>query len=351
MKKSFRILGLGAVVVLITAFLIVRTLPRTKAGNLPRVQVVPAVQVAAPTRETVTDALQYTGTMTPIQQADVYAKVYGNLEAVFVNIGQAVRSGQMLAVIDTTLLAQQYHQAEATFMNDSLQFVRTQTLYTENLGAKADVDNARAAMDVAQATRNDAATQLGYARITAPFSGTITRRLLDPGAVVTAGNATLFTLMDLDSLKVLINVIEKDIPRVTKGQRVQLVVDAYPDRIYTGVVRRSSEAEATDTRTMIVEIDAPNPDHSLKAGMFANVHLILDQRDQALTIPTSAVLRDSTRQWIFAVADSTAHRMTVETGVEQNNRTEIIKGLTGTEKVVVVGQQFVKDGGPVRIQP
>jgi membrane fusion protein (multidrug efflux system) len=277
--------------------------------------------------------------------------VIGNLEGVYINIGEAVRQGQLLAMIDTTLLAQQYAQASATYNNAKLQYDRAKDLFAKNLGAKQDVDNSQAAMLVAQANADNAATQLSYSRITAPFPGIITQRFLDPGAVVTANNATLFTLMDLDSMRVFVNVLERDIPAVTIGKKADITVDAYPDRHFEGIVTRSSQAVDPATRTLSVEVDAPNRDHTLKPGMFTNVTVILGQHENVVTVPAEAVLGDSNGHWVFTVADNnTAHRVPVKTGAEQNNRTEIVSGLSGQEKLIVVGQQFVKDGGPVNIQ-
>ena len=349
MKKTLKFVLLAAGVLAIAGIIGYRAAHRASAKT-PRQQPVPAVKIAQPVVETIVNSLEYTGNMMPIQQAGVYSKVTGNLEAVYANIGEAVRTGQLLAVIDTTLLVQQYAQNAATYENAKIQYERARDLFAKDLGPKQDVDNAQAAMLVAQANANNAATQLGYARITAPFTGVITQRFLDPGAVVTANNATLFTLMDLDSMRVFVNVLEKDIPAVTTGKRATITVDAYPDRKFDGAVTRSSQAIDPSTRTMTVEIDVPNREHTLKGGMFSRVTLVVGEHPNSVTLPTQAVLGDSTGHWVFVAENNVARRVPVKTGVEEDNRTEITTGLTGQERVIVVGQQFVKDGGPVNIQ-
>ncbi len=351
MKKRHRYIWFGVAVLIVIGVIGYRLSNRTDPAKAQRQQPVPAVKVASPSVETITASVQYTGSMTAIRQAGVYSKVVGNLENVYVNIGDVVHEGQLLAMIDTTLLAQQYAQAAATFHNAELQYQRSKDLYTQNLGSKQDEDNAEAAMLVAKANAENAATQLSYARITAPFSGVITQRFLDPGAVVTASNATLFTLMNLDSMRVLVNVLEKDIPQVTVGKEADIMVDAYPDRHFAGRVARTSDAVDPATRTLTAEIDASNRDHALKPGMFSKVTIVLGEHRNAVTVPTQAVLGDSTGSWVFTVVDNhTAHRVPVETGVQQNERTEILSGLTGEEKLIVVGQQFVKDGAPVNVE-
>jgi membrane fusion protein (multidrug efflux system) len=351
MKKSLRFVLFAAVVVFVIGIIGFRATHRASAAKIQRQQPVAAVKIAQPVVETITSTLEYTGNMMPIQQAGVYSKVTGNLEAVYANIGEAVRGGQLLAVIDTTLLAQQYAQTAATYENAKIQYERARDLFAQNLGPKQDVDNTQAAMIVAQANANNAATQLSYARITAPFTGVITQRFLDPGAVITANNATLFTLMDLDSMRVFINVLERDIPAVTTGRRATITVDAYPDRQFDGVVTRSSQAIDPNTRTMMVEIDVPNREHTLKGGMFSRVTLVVGEHPSSVTLPTQAVLGDSTGNWVFTVGENNlAHRVPVKIGIAQNNLTEITSGLSGQERVIVVGQQFVKDGAPVNIQ-
>lgn len=351
MKKSLRFILFAVVVLFVVGMIGYRVAHSGDAAKTSRQAPVPAVRVALPAQETMTNSLQFTGSMMPIQQAGVYSKVIGNLQGVYVNMGQAVTEGQLLATIDTTELAQQYELASATYTNARLQFQRTRDLFDKNLGARQDQENAQAAMEVAKANFDNAATRLSYARVTAPFTGIITQRFLDPGAVVTTNNATLFTLMDLDSMKVIISVLEKDIPLVTNGKHAIITVDAYPDKQFDGIVTRSSQAVSTDTRTMAVEIDVPNRDHTLKPGMFSNVLLLIGQHSDALTLPAQSVLGDSTGRYVYMLSENnTARRVPVKIGGQQNNRTEILTGITGQDRIIVVGQQYVKDGGPVNVQ-
>jgi RND family efflux transporter MFP subunit len=351
MKIKRKYILLGVIVLFVVGIILLKATKQSAMAKTQQTMPVPTVKISTPRIETITATLQYTGNMMPIQQAGVYSKVSGNLEKVYVNIGDKVKQGQLLALIDTTLLVQLSNQTSATFNNAKLQYDRAKDLFSQNLGSKQDVDNSEAAMLVAKANAENAATQLSYARITAPFSGTITQRFLDAGAVVTTGNATLFTLMDLDSMRVFVNVLEKDIPSVSEGKQADITVDAYPDRHFTGNVARSGGAVDPATRTLTVEIDVANRDHALMSGMFSNVTMILNKHENTITVPKETVLGDSTSKWVFVVTESkTAHRVPVKTGAEQNNVLEILSGLSGQEKLIVVGQQFVKDGGPVNLQ-
>jgi len=348
MKKRNRIILFVAACVIAVA--VVFRIFSGNASSDGRRQSLVLVAVQKPARQTVTYALQFTGDMAALRQASIYSKVDGNLERVYVDIGSAVGAGQILALIDTTLLYQQYQQAAATFQNAQANYRRTKELSEQNLVAKQEIDNADAAAKVARAAYELASTRLGYARITSPFSGYITKRSLDPGALVTANNMSLFMLMDLDAVKVVVNVLEKDIPLIKEGKQARVTVDAYPGQEFAGTIRRFAEAVDLSTRTMPVEVDIANRNHLLKPGMFARVTLIVDEHRNSITVPTQSVLSDDNGSFVFITMNDTARRLPVVVGLEQNSRTEILKGLAGDENIVTTGQQFVKDGSQVSIQ-
>jgi RND family efflux transporter MFP subunit len=337
-------------VVLVLAAIIAYRILTGGGGTDARRQSAPLVKVEPLKRETVFYTLRFTGDVVPIQQASIFSKVSGNIERVYVDMGTPVQQYQILALIDTTELHQQYLQAMATFENARLTARRTKELFEQNLIARQDMDNAETTMKVSGAAFETARTRLAYARITAPFRGTITRRFLDAGALVNQNNSTLFTLMDLEQMKIIVNVLEKDIPLIKPGKEAQITVDAYPGKTFRGQVTRLSEAVDPSTRTMAIEIDIPNRDHLLKPGMFANVTLIVDSHRDAITVPTVALLKDDQGSYLFAAVRDTARQIRVTTGLEQGDRTEIIGGIKNSITIVTTGQQFVRDGGPVMVQ-
>jgi membrane fusion protein, multidrug efflux system len=310
----------------------------------------PLVKLEQAQRQDVRSTLHFTGDVAPIQQAGIFSKVSGNLERVYVDMGMKVQQNQILALIDTTELHQQYLQASATYENARLTDKRTRELFEQNLVSQQDRDNAETGMKVASAAFETAKTRLAYARITAPFAGFITKRFLDPGALVTTSNSTLFTLMDLDQMKIIVNVLEKDIPSITPGREAIITVDAYPDRRFMGKIARMSEAVDPSTRTMAIEIDIPNRDHLLKPGMFANAEVVVGIHPNALTVPTIALLKDDGGSYIYTVVQDTARQIRVATGIEQDEQIEITGGMNDAVAIITTGQQFVRDGGPVIVQ-
>jgi RND family efflux transporter MFP subunit len=342
------VIALFPVALLIVVILRVINLdaPMVTKGQAPTL-----VKVELPKREAVARSLQLTGDALPIQQAQVFARVYGNIESIKANIGDYVSAGRILAQVDTVELAQQYRQAAATYQNAEKVYERAKSLQNLNLISKQDFDSAETSMEVAKENSKAAKTRLDYAQITAPFSGFITRRYLDAGAVLTAANATLFTLMDIDIIKIIVNVLEKDIPSINVGTKAVITVDAFPGKEFDGSITRLSQELDLDTRTMPVEIDVPNANHDLKPGMFATVRVDIGNRVNALTVPTQAVLKDDKGYYVLIADKNLAHRADVTIGTEQQSRTEIVSGLGDSNQVIITGQQFARDGGPITIQP
>src|SRR5574338_929446 len=210
-------------------------------------------------------------------------------------------------------------------------------------------------MEVALA---QAQTNLAYSYIRAPFAGYVAERNLDLGAYVTGAataNSTtsrgIVSLHDIETVRTLIEVVEKDVPLVRIGQRAEIRAEAYPNRIFEGTVTRVVQALNRATRTMTVEVDLPNKDHLLKGGMFARVEVLVGTHPRAIQIPLDAVSRLEEFQYVYVVKDGKAHQVPVELGIRVENRIEVLKGLNGDEQLIVSGKDLVSEGAPVQVQP
>lgn len=340
-----------AILVAAVAIIIIIIGKKSKQSSSAPEQIPQSVRLEKPQRLLVTYQLQYNGDVGAIQQATIVSKVSGSLDQVYVNIGDAVKKNHLLAVIDSTELYQQKLSTSAAYQNAGVSYERTRQLFDQNMLSQSDLDTVEAAMKIAKANYELAITQLSYARIVAPFSGYITYRYQDPGALITANETQLFTLMDLDTVKVVINVLEKDTPLIPQLQKAVVIADAFPDTKYEGRVARYSQAVDLTTRTMAVEIDVANQTHVLKPGMFATAYLIAAEHPNAITLPTIAILKDTTGTYVFSVENNIAKRLPVQISIEQNNRAEIISGLTGDEDIVTTGQQYLHDGAKVNARP
>lgn len=347
MKKVIIITLAGAL--LLISIAVWKILGSDTAGDARR-QPAPLVKAEKPGRTDLQYKLSFTGDVLPNQQANIYAKVSGTLERVYVDMGTYVHENELLALIDTTELSQQVRQTGATFVNAKLNYTRTKDLLEQKLVSQEELDNADAALKVAQANYDGAKTRLGFARIKAPFSGFVTKRSLDAGALIAGSNTMLFTLMDIDEVKIVVNVLEKDIQSIQIGKQATIVCDAFKGKEFRGAIVRLSQSLDLATRTMALEIDVPNSNRDLKPGMFATVGIILEERKNSIVVPTLALQADDHGSFLYFLEGNIARRRNVVIGVEQDTFTEIMKGLSGDEMVIVAGQQLVRDGGPVTVQ-
>lgn len=353
-KKPVKIALLALAAGALLLFIIIRIIGAAKPPA-PKKQPVPLVQVATPVRQDIVYKLEYDGDVIPILQANVFSRVSGMLDAVYTDMGHTVRRGQLLAVIDTAAAHQAEMQASAALANARAIERRTRDLTQKKLAAQQDLDNAVAALRTAEAQYESARIQLSYSRITAPFSGYITKRWLDPGAVVSSNpivgnsNTTIFTVMDIDSVRVDINVLDVDVAKMPLAKRALVTLTTLPGREFSAYVARSAQAINPTTRTMPVEIVIPNHDQAIKPGSFAHVQLVIGDNPQALTVPPEAVLRDTSGSYVLTVEDTVAKKRPVQTGVIQNGRMEILSGLSDADRVIVVGQNFARPNATVRV--
>ncbi len=329
---------------------------------------VPTVQIARAEIGDISRTISFTGDVAAIQESNIFPRVNGNIEQEYVDIGDYVEKGQILALIDTTIYSENarqsranFLQAEATLANAKLTYERDRSLLEQNLVAKQDLDNAETSYKVALAQEEAAAAnlknaqvQLGYCRIEAPFSGYITRRFFDPGTYVTSStnssSSNLFYLAAINKVKVLVDVLEEDIPLLPKVEDVRIRVDAYPDIVFHGKITRVSQQLDLSTRTMPVEVDINNPQRLLKPGMFASVDLIFDKVDHAIILPTQVVMKDDTGNYVYTLSNGEiVHKAYVTIGVTYDNQDQVLSGITDKDQVVFMGYDMVHDGMKVRV--
>ena len=320
----------------------------------------PLVQVTKPSQVDLQRKLLLTADVLPIKQADLMAKVAGYLDAIYVDRGDRVRAGQLLAVISQPELQHQPEQAQANYNFAKVTYERVQDLFAKELIAKQELDDARNKLDIAQRLFDVQQTYVQYTKIVAPFDGYVTKRYVDPGALIpqatgmTSTTNTLLTVMDLSTVKILINVPERDVTSVHVGDEVSLTADAYPDQTFHGKVTKFAPALDAGSRTLQVEVDIANKDLALKPGMFARVMLVLERRPQALAVPSEVLLVNELGTFLYVVGKAeddapTAHKVAVRTGIEDGGLVEILVGLGPNDAIVRSGKEFVHDGSRVRL--
>jgi RND family efflux transporter MFP subunit len=391
MTLQRRYIVIGAVVVLtvvITAALIMKRLlgeANTDGADQSAQRLAPVVLVA---RAPLENVITLTGEFRPFQQVDVHAKVAGYIRHIFVDVGDKVRAGQELAILEVPELNAQVEgaksdigrsqdairraqseieRAESTHSAYHAAYTRLKQASEERPGlvaeqelddsmakdkeTEAQIDSARAALaesqnqlGMAQATLDRLSALQAYSHITAPFAGVVTKRYVDTGALISAGTSSetqsqpVVQLAEWSLFRLEIPVPESAVPMIHLGSIVQVhVLDL--NRDFQGRVSRFADALNDETRTMHTEIDVENPQDTLTAGMYAEVKLALQGKKGALTVPVQAVVQDGNQHYVLALDDQNrVQKRSVELGEQTSSTVEIVHGLSEKDRVISAGQ-------------
>jgi RND family efflux transporter MFP subunit len=211
-------------------------------------------------------------------------------------------------------------------------------------------------LDIAKANLEKTETLLNYAKIVAPFSGIITRRMVDPGAFIPAAtsgsaaqNAAIVTLTDFNRVRLQVAVPEAEASLVEAGQPVKLTVEGLPGKSFEGKVTRFSYTLDDAAKTMLAEIELPNPKLELRPGMYATVKIGIERKEDAMLVPVEAVVTEKAGTSVFVAAEDKARKTRVQTGFNDGTHVEIVKGLNADQPVILVGKQTLNDGQPVAV--
>ncbi len=380
------IVVLGVIIFVAVVALVTYRLSSDGAKNDGRKGRIITVGTTTPLRQDLEIRLTYTADIKPNQVVNLFSRVDGYISKLHVDKGDFVKANQLLVEIDHTDYVHAVNQAKANLASarakvaqqdanvrnakltlDRMkalikdQFVSQQDLDTALVNydsAIAQLDSLRAQVKQMDVALEQAETNLTYSYIRAPFNGYVAERNLDAGAYVSGATAStstmsrgILSLHEIETVRTLIEVVEKDVPLVKIGQKAEVRAEAYPDRVFMGTVTRIVQALDRATRTMTVEVDLPNKDHMLKGGMFARVEVLVDKHVNAIQIPLDALSRLEDLQYVYVVRDGKAHQVPVEVGSRIENRIEVTKGLVGDDLVIVSGKDLVHEGTPVQTQP
>jgi membrane fusion protein (multidrug efflux system) len=306
------------------------------------------VEVTKPVRGEMLAMYSGTATLEAEADAEIIAKVGGEVRRILVEEGDPVKAGQILAILDDRQLRLQAAQTRAALAKSERDFNRQVELHEKGLvsagafeGLKYDLDNHRAANDIAS-------LNLSYSEIRAPFAGIVSGRHVKLGQEIAIGTS-LFRVTDPTPLKAAVYVPERELARLKTGQAASISVDALAGRSFPAIVRLVAPTVDAATATFKVTLEVTDPKGDLKPGMFSRVGIVFERRTEALTIPRIALLDTDGAANVFLVTAGKAEQRSIKTGLSNSGKVEVTEGLTGTEQVVVVGQNGLKDGNPVRV--
>jgi RND family efflux transporter MFP subunit len=306
--------------------------------------------------------------------------VGGYVDRITVDIGDRVTEGQVLATLEIPEMADQSVQAEQQLVQQRAEvakaeaeaalqktiFARSQGLRAKDAITEQDLDEARARaakaraeLELARARGKGAEARVAelralmqYATLRAPFAGVVTRRFVDRGALVQASssnNSPLLIVARTDTVRVFADVPEPDAPFISRGDRAVLGVAALPGRTFGVQITRFAEALDPSSRTMRTEVELPNPDGTLRPGMYGTVTIAVETHPDALTVPEAAVRREKTRAVVYLVDGDRAAERVVKPGLAAEGRVEILEGLGDRDRVITSGTTGLSGGAPVQV--
>lgn len=329
-----------------------------------------SVMVVQPATAAMAPDLNLPGSIQARQQTSIYSRVNGYLKSWKADIGDKVKADQLLAEVEAPDVdanvrsAQaQLELSEANLALAKTNTARAQTLFNQKVTSPQEFDTAKATEQVSQATRDRDAALLqlqqstqGFERIRAPFSGTITARYVDVGALIAVGSATnvqkLFDLAQTDPVRVFVNVPQANVNSLASDASAIVSVDQYPGQTFTSKISRNAGAFDPASGAMTVEIDLPNADGKLYPGMYAHVKFVVPNPTPTLVVANNAILNDARGSRVLSVdAEHKIRVKAVKLGRDYGTKTEILSGLEPNDSLVQNPTDDLIEGLAVSAQP
>jgi HlyD family secretion protein len=340
-------------------------------GNRPPM----TVETGVAHRGTIMQQLVVVGNLVGDATVAVVPRAAGRLQEISVRLGDRVSRGQRIAKIEDFELQEQVKQQEAALevsratirqREADLQLAQTNAERSRNLFARqllpkqtlddteARYQAAVAQLDLARAQNTQSTARLDELRINvqntvivSPVDGFVARRAADPGAFV-GQNAPVVDVVDIGRVRLVANIVEKDLDQLQTGDETRVEVDAFPGEMFRGRIARVAPVLDPATRTASIEIEIPNPGFRLKPGMYARVTVTTDERKDALVVPTNAVVDTGGRRGVFLAAENnTVSFRPITVGVEEDTQIEIVDGLSEGDRIVTTGAAGLRDGDRV----
>jgi RND family efflux transporter MFP subunit len=372
-RGSLKTVGIVAAVialVLVAVGIFTRHRSDSQLATWTTAQSTPIVTVIHPKAEGASDALTLPGNVQAYNSAAIYARTTGYIRKWFVDIGDPVRAGQTLAILDAPEVDQQVAAAQADLQtaraNRSLAAstaTRWRDLLAKDAVSKQETDEKIGDLAAKSAIANAASANVrrlgalqGFTRLTAPFSGVVTSRSTQVGALVTAGTAAstpLFTVADVNRMRIYVRVPQAYSGQTRQGMHATLTVPEYPGRDFDVMLTRSADAVDPQSGTVLVELQAANADRALKPGAYAQVKFpVGGGAGSGVRLPSSALVIGANGTQVAVLGpDNKAHLKTITIGRDDGDSVAISAGLTANDRVIDSPPDSLQTGDPVRIAP
>jgi membrane fusion protein (multidrug efflux system) len=349
------------VVVSVIVWRVARLQPANGAAEGPSIEGAPAevmVQVQPVEHKELVFSVTAGGTITPQRRVTVSAEVAARVLETAVENGAAVRAGALLVRLDDREIRLQIEEARSSVSREQLdlakaEFERKERLFADGAVTRSALDLAKnryltleSGYRTAEARIAQLRERAAKTRVVAPLTGVVAQLIAEPGEFVGPG-APLVVIEDMEEVLVVVEVADRDVVRLRPLQVVEATSDAFPGRVFQGVVERVGSVANPVTRGFEVEARIGNPDGELRSGMITTIRIVLDKR-RCLVVPARALLDDREDEArVFVVKDGTARSVTVEIGRRQDRDVEVVRGLVEGDEVVVYGHDQVQNGQSV----
>lgn len=318
--------------------------PAQAQTNAPQVPVEAAKVTVGPLSERVTAV----GSLASNESIIVRPEVAGRVVEIGFQEGQPVKQGTVMVKLDDSLNQAEVDDAQARLDLAKRNFARTEELFSGKIATERARDEARSTLGIGTATVELAKVKLAKMRLVAPFDGIAGLRKVSVGDYVSAGQE-LFNLEDIDPIKVDFRVPEKFLPALRTGQAIEISVDAYGGRKFTGEVYAIDPRIDQAGRSVVIRARVANQDQLLRPGLFARVTVVLELKSSALTVPEQAIYPRGDGQFVYKVVEGKAKEIKVTIGTRRDGRVEIVDGLALEDTVVTAGHQKIRDGAAVNV--
>lgn len=340
MKRGY-ILTIVGLVIIFSLFIFLRNGKNAETKTGPLISDVP-VNAAQAVRQTLSSQISLVGTINANNDVNVVSETQGVVREVFARVGDQVKNGIVLVRVDDEIPRSNLATAEINHEKAKRDFERSEALYQENSISISQLDAARLGLKAAENQRDVARRQMENTKIKSPISGTVNARFVNVGTMVAPG-APVANVVDITTLRVKVNVAEREAFQLKVGDKVDITTDVYPGVGFAGVIDNVA-SKADEAHTYAVEILLRNnSEHILKAGMFARVTFVSIQPKPTLVIPREALVGSSKSAEVFVVRAGVADRRSVVIGRQTTTALEVLQGLEEGDSVVTSGHSNIVD--------
>ncbi len=292
--------------------------------------------------------IRVSGTVKAGAQATVSAEEAGVIEAFLRDRGGAVKAGQVVVRLRSELLTASFHEAEAAYKLAEATAIRQENLYADKSISEQQYLNAKYNRDMAKARLDQLRARLARTEIRSPITGLVDTRLAERGEFVAPGKP-LFTVVDVDTVKVEAGIPERYVPHLRKGASAIVTFDVYPDTAFVGRIRFIGASIDPRNRTFPVEVELSNLDHLIKPEMLARLKILKRRWQKVLVVPRDAVIEREGESAVFVAKGEIAEKRIVRTGPAEGDQVVLLSGVAPGEQLIVVGHRDLTNGERIRV--